>query len=184
MAEFVCAVDVGTGSARAGIVDRAGRMVGRAEHPIAMQRSGSGHAEHDSENIWAAFAPPSAPRAKERACPPTISPASVSTPPARWSCAAATGGQLSVSDGGRPPLGHDRVARPSRAGRSRRMHRHRPSRARPYRRRDVARNGNAEADVAEAPSARDAGTRPAISSTSRIFSPGRPRGRSPARNAR
>jgi FGGY-family pentulose kinase len=53
MAEFVCAVDVGTGSARAGIVDRAGRMVGRAEHPIAMQRSGSGHAEHDSENIWA-----------------------------------------------------------------------------------------------------------------------------------
>ena len=53
MAEFVCAVDVGTGSARAGIVDRAGRMLGRAEHPIAMHRSAAGHAEHDSEDIWA-----------------------------------------------------------------------------------------------------------------------------------
>ncbi len=47
MAELVCAVDVGTGSARAGIVDRAGRMLGRAEHPIAMHRSAAGHAEHD-----------------------------------------------------------------------------------------------------------------------------------------
>src|SRR5262245_11989435 len=53
MAEFVCAVDVGTGSARAGIIDRAGRMLGRAEHPIAMHRAAAGHAEHDSEDIWA-----------------------------------------------------------------------------------------------------------------------------------
>ena len=50
----VCAVDVGTGSARAGIVDRNGRMLGRAEHPIAMHRPKTDHAEHDSEDIWAA----------------------------------------------------------------------------------------------------------------------------------
>ena len=50
----VCAVDVGTGSARAGIVDRTGRMLGRAEHPIAMNRPRPNHAEHDSEDIWAA----------------------------------------------------------------------------------------------------------------------------------
>ena len=50
----VCAVDVGTGSARAGIFDRAGHMLGRAEHPIAMNRPKADHAEHDSEDIWAA----------------------------------------------------------------------------------------------------------------------------------
>jgi FGGY-family pentulose kinase len=53
-AVHVCAVDVGTGSARAGIVDRTGRMLGRAEHPIAMNRPKPDHAEHDSEDIWAA----------------------------------------------------------------------------------------------------------------------------------
>ncbi len=51
---FVCAVDVGTGSARAGILDAAGRLLGRAEHPIAMNRPRPDHAEHDSEDIWAA----------------------------------------------------------------------------------------------------------------------------------
>lgn len=54
MRDLVCAVDVGTGSARAGIFDRQGRMLGRAEHPIAMNRPGAGHAEHDSEDIWRA----------------------------------------------------------------------------------------------------------------------------------
>lgn len=54
MAEHLCAVDVGTGSARAGIFDRAGRQLGRAERPIAMNRSTAGQAEHDSEDIWAA----------------------------------------------------------------------------------------------------------------------------------
>ncbi len=54
MAEHLCAVDVGTGSARAGIFDRAGRQLGRAERPIAMNRSTAGQAEHDSEDIWTA----------------------------------------------------------------------------------------------------------------------------------
>ena len=54
MEQHVCAVDVGTGSARAGIFDRAGMLLGRAEHPILMHRPGDGHAEHDSEDIWSA----------------------------------------------------------------------------------------------------------------------------------
>ena len=51
---LVCAVDVGTGSARAGILDGGGRLLGRAEHPIRMHRPEPGHAEHDSEDIWRA----------------------------------------------------------------------------------------------------------------------------------
>ena len=49
---FVCAVDVGTGSARAGILDSEGNLLGRADHPIAMHQPKPDHAEHDSEDIW------------------------------------------------------------------------------------------------------------------------------------
>ena len=55
MAQYVCAVDVGTSSARAGILDRAGNLLGRAEHPIAMHQPRADHAEHDSEDIWSAI---------------------------------------------------------------------------------------------------------------------------------
>ncbi len=51
---FVCAVDVGTGSARAGILDAGGRLLGRAEQPIAMHQPRPDHAEHDSQDIWSA----------------------------------------------------------------------------------------------------------------------------------
>ena len=51
---LVCAVDVGTGSARAGILDASGKLLGRAEQPIAMNRPRADHAEHDSEDIWSA----------------------------------------------------------------------------------------------------------------------------------
>jgi FGGY-family pentulose kinase len=54
MQELVCAVDVGTGSARAGILDKTGRLLARCEHPIRMHRPKSEHAEHDSEDIWSA----------------------------------------------------------------------------------------------------------------------------------
>ncbi|TIW87856.1 MAG: ribulokinase, partial [Mesorhizobium sp.] len=50
--QFVCAVDVGTGSARAGILDTSGILLGRAERPIAMNRPRPDHAEHDSRDIW------------------------------------------------------------------------------------------------------------------------------------
>lgn len=54
MRDHVCAVDVGTGSARAGIFSADGRMRARGEHPIRINRPATDHAEHDSEDIWGA----------------------------------------------------------------------------------------------------------------------------------
>lgn len=54
MIPVVCAVDVGTRSARAGIIAADGALLGRGEHPIALHEPKAGHAEHDSEDIWAA----------------------------------------------------------------------------------------------------------------------------------
>jgi FGGY-family pentulose kinase len=49
---LLVAVDVGTGSARAGVLTPQGSLLGRAERPIAMNRTDANHAEHDSEQIW------------------------------------------------------------------------------------------------------------------------------------
>ncbi|WP_375452504.1 FGGY-family carbohydrate kinase [uncultured Devosia sp.] len=49
---LLVAVDVGTGSARAGVLTPQGALLGRAEQPIAMNRTDANHAEHDSQNIW------------------------------------------------------------------------------------------------------------------------------------
>lgn len=54
MRELVVGVDVGTGSARAGVLTGAGKLMGRAEHPIALNQPETNHAEHDSEEIWSA----------------------------------------------------------------------------------------------------------------------------------
>lgn len=51
---LVCAVDVGTASARAGVFDRTGNLLARAEHPILINQPTSTVAEHDSEDIWSA----------------------------------------------------------------------------------------------------------------------------------
>lgn len=51
---LLVAVDVGTGSARAGIADPAGAILARAEHPIRMHRADANHAEYASEEIWEA----------------------------------------------------------------------------------------------------------------------------------
>ena len=55
MRDLLVAVDVGTGSARAGVVSATGALLGRAEHPIDMRRADANHAEHDSEQIWQAI---------------------------------------------------------------------------------------------------------------------------------
>ena len=51
---FFLGVDVGTGSARAGLFDAAGTMVAAAKRDIAMWREGADIAEQSSEDIWAA----------------------------------------------------------------------------------------------------------------------------------
>jgi FGGY-family pentulose kinase len=100
MAKFVCAVDVGTGSARAGILDRAGRLIGRAECAIAMHRPQPGHAEHDSEDIWSSVcAAVRAARKKAGVAPDDVAGISFDA-----TCSLVVrdpgGGQLSVSTGG------------------------------------------------------------------------------------
>lgn len=52
MGKYIVAVDVGTGSARAGVFDRQGRLLGRSSCPISMKVAGGRVAEHDSEDIW------------------------------------------------------------------------------------------------------------------------------------
>lgn len=47
-------IDVGTGSARAGIFDRTGRMLATAKRDIALYRDGPDIAEQSSEDIWRA----------------------------------------------------------------------------------------------------------------------------------
>ena len=54
MSDFVIGVDVGTGSARAGVFERGGRLLGRAEHKIAMNRPQPDHAEQSSADVWRA----------------------------------------------------------------------------------------------------------------------------------
>lgn len=54
MREHLVAVDIGTTSARAGIFDPAGRLLAKAKHPIRMFQPKPNHAEHSSEDIWAA----------------------------------------------------------------------------------------------------------------------------------
>lgn len=55
-ASMLVAVDVGTASARAGVVTPSGRLIGRAEHPLELNRVGSDIAEYESEQIWDAVA--------------------------------------------------------------------------------------------------------------------------------
>jgi ribulose kinase len=52
----VIAVDVGTGSVRAGVFGPDGRMLARAERPIALHRPLPDHAEQGSDEIWSAVA--------------------------------------------------------------------------------------------------------------------------------
>ena len=52
MNDLVMAIDVGTASARAGVFDRDGLLLGRAECPIRINRPETNVAEYDSEDIW------------------------------------------------------------------------------------------------------------------------------------
>lgn len=52
--QFVIGIDVGTGSARAGVFDLAGRMAGTASQQIKIWRPEAEYAEQSSEDIWRA----------------------------------------------------------------------------------------------------------------------------------
>ena len=54
MRQLLVGVDVGTGSARAGVLSARGELLGRAESPIAMRRPAADIAEHSSADIWRA----------------------------------------------------------------------------------------------------------------------------------
>jgi FGGY-family pentulose kinase len=53
-AAYFLGVDVGTGSARAGVFDDAGAMLGAATEPILLFRPAEDFVEHSSEDIWRA----------------------------------------------------------------------------------------------------------------------------------
>ncbi|OMQ21020.1 FGGY-family carbohydrate kinase [Serratia oryzae] len=54
MASYFIGVDVGTGSARAGVFDLNGRMVGQASRAIELYRPKADFVEQSSDNIWQA----------------------------------------------------------------------------------------------------------------------------------
>jgi D-ribulokinase len=54
MGEAFIGVDVGTGSARAGVFDAEGRLLASARRPIAIWREAGDIVEHSSEDIWRA----------------------------------------------------------------------------------------------------------------------------------
>lgn len=54
MPDLVIAVDVGSSSARAGVFDAGGLLLARAETPFATAHPKTDHAEHSSDEIWAA----------------------------------------------------------------------------------------------------------------------------------
>ena len=51
---YFVGVDVGTGSARAGVFDVHGQLLAQAKRDIDLYQSGPDIAEQSSENIWAA----------------------------------------------------------------------------------------------------------------------------------
>ncbi len=54
MAKFFIGIDVGTGSARAGVFDETGGLLASAKHPITLWQDAGSVVEQSSEQIWAA----------------------------------------------------------------------------------------------------------------------------------
>lgn len=102
MERFVCAVDVGTGSARAGIFDAAGRLEGRGERPIRLNQPRPSMAEHDSEDIWRAVCG----AVRDAVARSSVAAADISGISFDATCSLvvrdAKGGQLSISPDGQP----------------------------------------------------------------------------------
>lgn len=52
MDQYLIGIDVGTGSARAGVFDRAGGLLATAKRPLEMHREGGTIAEQSSDQVW------------------------------------------------------------------------------------------------------------------------------------
>lgn len=100
MPRYVCAVDVGTGSARAGIFESDGRLLGRGEESILIHRPSADFAEHDSENIWQAVCK----AVRSAVAASGVAPAEIGGLSFDATCSLvvrdARGGQVTVSPGG------------------------------------------------------------------------------------
>lgn len=72
MTRAVIGVDVGTGSARAGVFDLGGERLGLATHPIRLWRPEADWAEQSSENIWDAVCRAVRGALADCAAPPTV----------------------------------------------------------------------------------------------------------------
>ena len=167
MAELVAAVDVGTGSARAGVFDARGRMLGRAEHPIALREPGADRAEQDSEDIWrAAGAAMRAARAEAGAAAAAIAGLGFDATCSlvlRDRDGAAAGRVRATARRAGTPCSGSTIARATEAAACTATG---ARRAATCRRRDVARDADPEADVAQAAPARDLGAARPSPSTS------------------
>ncbi len=183
MPPLVAAIDIGTGSARAGIFDPAGQLLARAEHPIDTHAPEENHAEQDATQIWQAACTALQAARREAAARPEADRGPrlrrhLQPRPARRP--RRPGQRLHHRRG---PLGHHALARPPRRRRGRGMHRLPPPRPRLHRRRDVAGDGDPEAHVAEAPPPRQLGPhRPGLRSQP-TSSAGAPPATRPARSA-
>lgn len=86
MASYFIGVDVGTGSARAGVFDLNGRMVGRASRAIDLYRPKADFVEQSSDNIWQAVCNAVSDAVNQPTSTRFRSRGWASTPPVRWWC--------------------------------------------------------------------------------------------------
>lgn len=104
MRNHLLAVDVGTGSARAGVFDLSGRQLARCVVPISVYHSLSKHMEQNSEEIWSAVCA----SVKAALAESGVSPDSVLAMGFDATCSLVVrdkdGKPLSVSDTGSPGL--------------------------------------------------------------------------------
>jgi D-ribulokinase len=79
-------VDVGTGSVRAAVFDGSGRALGMGTEPTRIWRPEKDYVQQSSSDIWSSAAAAVRGALQQARIGPGTSPASASTPPARWSC--------------------------------------------------------------------------------------------------